>query len=154
MKLMSLPPERVRELWIIVEKWVNDATSRSNGRYTPEDVLAGVESGHMQMWLAWEEEEKKALAVAVTQLVTYPTGQKWADILITTGENRKAWKHLLGGLEDWAKTEDCAGFQIMARTGWARELKDYKKSHVFLEKTFDKTPEPELEGAVVLEGAE
>lgn len=134
MKLVQIPPEAARQTWTLVEAWVADATGRSNGRFTPEAILAEIEAGNQQLWIVWDNEKAEARAVGVSQLLAYPTGMKVADIIILTGEGRKDWKHVLASLEEWAKGQGCGISQVLARRGWARELPDYKMSHVLLEK--------------------
>ena len=134
MKLVQIPPEAARQTWPLIDAWIEDATGRSNGRFTPDAILAEIESGDQQLWIVWNTEKAEARAVGVSQLLVYPTGMKVADVIILTGEGRKDWKHVLTSFEEWAKEQGCGIAQVLARRGWARELPDYKMSHVLLEK--------------------
>ena len=134
MKLVQIPPETARDVWPLVHSQIDDSAKRSNGRFTTESILEEIEEGRQQLWVIWDEDGRSVRAVGVTQLIIYPSGMKVADVVILAGEGRKDWKHLVEVAEDWARREGCGLFQMYARKGWAKEMKDYKLSHVLLEK--------------------
>ena len=42
--------------------------------------------------------------------------------------------HLISEVEDWARTQGCDIMEAEARPGWARSMKEYKKTRIILEK--------------------
>lgn len=143
MKLIQIPPDSIEQTWPLVANWISDAIERSNGRHTVESTIDSLQKDLAQLWLAWDEEKKEAQAVAITQLVFYPSGMKVADFIIGTGKNKGMWKHLMTEMEDWAKAEGCGLIQLYCRKGWARELPSFKLSHVLLEKRIELEEEEE-----------
>ncbi len=137
MKLVRIPPAHARQTWPLVQERIKAVADRSNGRFTEETILRAIEAGEDQFWVGWDEGKREVRAVMTTTLSQYATSFKTADILIVTGEGRKEWKHLIGDVEAWAKSQGCGVVQVYARKGWARELPDYKLSHVLLEKRLD-----------------
>ena len=134
LKLVQIPSDAARQTWVLVEEWIGDAAKRNGERYTSDTVLVDIEAGDMQLWIIWDTKETKAQAVIISQLLEYPTGVKAADIILLTGDNRREWKHMLSTFEEWAKEQGCGLVQATLRRGWARDLPDYKCSHVLLEK--------------------
>jgi hypothetical protein len=132
--LAAIPQTQVEATWPIVQKWVQEATERSNGRYDEPSIIIGLMEGRYQLWTVWDEDRKKVKAVVVTQLLVYPTDLKAVDIIVVTGKYREDWKHLIKDLEAYAQDEGCELVQAFARPGWQKELADYKMSHVLLEK--------------------
>lgn len=118
----------------MVNAWVKRATDRSLGRYDVASIIDGLMAEKYQLWLIWDEELKKPKGCAVTQILIYPTGLKALDLIIVTGRHRKDWVHLMADLEQFGRNEGCGINQAMARPGWEKELPDYNKSHVLLEK--------------------
>jgi hypothetical protein len=134
MRLVQIPSEAVAQAWPLIGGWIKDATERSGGRFSQDAIFEELRQERQQLWIVWDGEKNKAMAAGVSQLIVYPTGLKVADVIILTGESRQAWKHLVGKFEEWATSENCGVVQIFARRGWARDLTDYKMSHVLLEK--------------------
>lgn len=136
MKVKKIRPDMLEGIWPLIDKYVKDATSRSQGRHSPSTIFNGIFNEVYELWLAIDEtKENKVRACVVTQQIIYPTGLKSMGVLIATGESRKEWGDLvISTLEDWAMENGCSMFEMFARKSWAREFKEYKLTHVLLEK--------------------
>ncbi len=134
MKLVQIPGDKAEEAWPLVQERIEDATKRSNGRFTSESILEEIKDSRQQLWVIWDDKKRDVRAVGVSQLLIYPSGLKIADVVILTGDGRKEWKHLVEEFEAWARREECGLIQMYARKGWAKELPDFRLSHVLLEK--------------------
>lgn len=134
MKLIQIPSQHIDDVWPLVRKRIVEASGRSNGRFDEASIQQELKVKRQQLWIVWDEEKQESRAVVVTQLLVYPTGMKVADVVIVIGEGRKDWKHLVTILEEWGRKEECGLMQLFARKGWARDMTDYKLSHVLLEK--------------------
>jgi hypothetical protein len=136
MKLQRIGPEMLEGIWPLVDKYIKDATARSNGRHSPMTVFNGVFNEIYELWLVINDEaDNRVKACIVTQGVTYPTGMKALEIIIAAGDSRKEWAHMVvETLEEWAIERGCNLLEIFALKGWAREFTEYKLTHVVLEK--------------------
>lgn len=134
MQIIPIPAENAQDVLPLVREWLEKASVLSSGRFEPGHILDFIKSGQWGLWLIWDEEAKQPKAVVVTEILTFPSGLKAANIVFCIGQGRKEWVHLLGELEAWAEQQGCSLFQMWARKGWVRDFKDYKLTHVLLEK--------------------
>lgn len=122
-------------LYPLFASHLESIASRSSGRLTPDVIVATVAKQEFYAWVAMDGETKEIMALVLTQLMTAPTGLRWASIVAATGVDRKRWRdELLAKIEAWAKENDCAMIEAVARPGWERELVNYRKTHVMLER--------------------
>ena len=103
----------------------------SDSAYSIEDVIDELRSARAQLWLVMESNKIKAIVVTVIN--THPCA-KDCMIWLCAGKDRKNWIHLLSQIEDWAKAHGCDAMVVRGRSGWEKVMKDYKKTHVILEK--------------------
>ena len=136
MRLILIPSEKAREVWPMIIRWLEPAIDRSGGLSSADALLDNIVAGNNQLWVLWDEKEDTTCAAGVTQILTYPTGIKVADIVSFGGRERKKWLHLFSEVEAWAMQQGCDRIRIITRKGWARDLKDYKMTSVVLEKVF------------------
>ena len=89
----------------------------------------------MQLWVAWDNEEKKVRCVCITEVRQYPK-YKVCGCKITTGSSFKKWVDFMDFVMEWAKQEGCRKMEIHTRPGWERVLKSkgFFKTHVQLER--------------------
>ena len=127
----GIPKEHLGEYWPHVFEMIAGACGRSGGRMTPELIFNDLKSGNMQLWVA--HSNKVITACFVTQIIEYPFGSR-CKLIIGAGNGRHQWQHHVKVLEAWAKAKGCRGMESIARKGWARIFKDWKQTHVFLEK--------------------
>lgn len=132
MKLYYLRPEDVAEFWGDIEGMIADASAR-NSNYTADDIRKGAIERRYQIWIAIDQGDVRALAV--TTVKRYPL-RRVCSIMICTGKGREDWLQLLEQIEEWAKNNECAAVEPVARPGWQKVLapKGYRMTHVVLEK--------------------
>lgn len=130
--LRQVPMPFLGSIWPDVSSWIIGIVERSEGRWTVETIARQVLEGKWQLWVVWDGEAVKA--VIATELYTEDTGLKLARVVFTSGKDAAAWSHLIAELEEWARDEGAAKFEMMARKGWAKHLPAYKMTHVLLEK--------------------
>lgn len=120
----------INEWYPQIEQMVASALAHGTSRVTAEDVFLDLQTGRKQAWIAWNEGVE---ALVVTELLDTTDG-RMCSIFICTGEGRDRWISHIATIEAWAKEEGCTRMEAWARPGWERILKDYKKTHVQLEK--------------------
>jgi len=116
--------------WKVALPWIKSALDRG-GRFDPEDIEARVLCGTMQLWIAREGSEVKA--VGVTEILYYPH-IRVLSIVILTGEDRDMWLHHVSALEDYGRQHKCQRIESWARPGWKKILRDWSHTHSLLEK--------------------
>lgn len=127
----QIPTPLLGHAWPQVAEMVSGVVDRSDGRWTLDDVTTRLVSGDWQLWIVWDGTVKAVLA---TELMIEASGMRVARIVFATGSGAPKWSHLIADLEVWAKAQECAKLEMMARKGWARHLPDYKMTHVLLER--------------------
>ena len=135
MYCVKFEAEKVKEVWILVKDLIQKACDYSDGFADAEDFKKWLEQGTMQLWVAWDNEEKKVRCVCITEIKQYPK-YKVCSCKITTGNSFKQWVDFMDYVMEWAKEEGCRKMEIHTRPGWERILKPkgFFKTHVQLER--------------------
>jgi hypothetical protein len=135
MYCVKFEAEKVKEVWILVKDLIQKACDYSDGFADAEDFKKWLEQGTMQLWVAWDNEEKKVRCVCITEIKQYPK-YKVCGCKITTGNSFKKWVNFMDFVMEWAKEEGCRKMEIHTRPGWERILKPkgFFKTHVQLER--------------------
>ena len=131
-ELWIVPQDTVSLIWDSCRNHVEKATRRSGGRYTPNDIRSAVSFGMMQLWII-----KTAAfihAVGITEINKHPGGNE-LNIVLVGGEHAKYWQHLLSGIEDWGRKQNCKwviatgrrGLTHMLNDGWSETQRMYEK---------------------------
>ena len=133
--LVVFKPSEIAGVWILVEDLIQKACDRSGGFADAEDFKGWLEKGIMQLWVAFDNKEKKIKCVTVTEVKQYPK-YKVCDCRITTGTDYKSWVDFMDNVVNWARANGCKKMEIFTRPGWERILKrkGFVKTHVQLEK--------------------
>jgi len=111
--------------------WIEAALEHSGGTHDFWDIVDGIYSGHMQLWVA----DKGCL---VTEIVVYPK-KKVLNVFLGGGEMDE-----LSGMHEkvirWAKDHGCSGATITGRKGWVRAFQKFgwKPLHTTIVKEFEK----------------
>jgi hypothetical protein len=135
--LVGIPPETVDRVWPLIEERIEEACAASRGKEAAFDIRRSARHGEKQIWIAWDEAAKDALAVVVTEIAVYPR-KTVCHIQICIGERRERWQQHVSVIEAWAKAKGCRGMSLVARPGWSRVLKPfgYELTHHLVEKDF------------------
>ena len=135
MYCVKFEAEKVKEVWILVKDLIQKACDYSDGFADAENFKEWLEQGTMQLWVAWDNEEKKVKCVCITEVKQYPK-YKVCGCKITTGTSFKQWVDFMDYVMEWAKEEGCRKMEIHTRPGWERILKPkgFFKTHVQLER--------------------
>jgi len=133
MQLVRITPDNFSYLWPQIKPMLESACERSKGRFDGESSVAFMAKGLWQFWVGLEDDIVQVFAA--TEILTFPTGLMVGNIIITTGTNRRSWKHLIDDLAVWFREQGCTEQQTLARKGWARELPAFTLTHVLLERS-------------------
>ena len=110
---MTLAEELIR-----CKDWIQSALNKGGDTHNFKDVVDGVLSGKMQLWL-------NANGCAVTELVVYPN-KKVLHVFLAGGDQGQGIEQITDMHDDamaWAKEEGCSGMSIAGRKGWQKVLK-------------------------------
>ena len=64
--------EEIDKVWVFVEDYIQKSLDRSGGYADHQDIKDRIKQNLMQLWIAWEEEDRKVYAVGVTEITQYP----------------------------------------------------------------------------------
>jgi len=126
-----VPLAELNRAWPLVEPLIAASCAR-DGLYAASDVLDWLAADKMQLWLAGSV-ERGVEAAAVTEMLQHRLAKTFS-VFIVTGNDIERWLPHLGHMEAWAKEMGCTRAIQYARRGYARKLKDYRMTHVVLEK--------------------
>ena len=142
MKLIRIPTQELDKVWGLVDKDIRQALAYSGQLTDSEFVLETAKEDKFQVWILWDEIQKKTVdkyfGVVVTEIIKRKFG-KVCHIYIMTGKQRHKWQYLIKDIEDFAKKSDCRMMELIARPGWQRVLNNfgYNRTHVVLEKKIE-----------------
>lgn len=99
---------------------------------TIEDILTKLFLQRMQLWVAHEGPELQA---AMTTEIVIEPNRKIVNLCHLGGRGVNNWLGYLDTIEAWAKSNGCTAVTVSrARPGWKRLMRDYRTTHVILEK--------------------
>jgi hypothetical protein len=127
----GVPSSRLGAVWPYVEKLIAEALKRGEPCFGAEDVRKYLETGGWQLWIAYRGND--VLLACCTEILNYPN-RRVCTLPIVTGQDRDEWIEHLNTIETWAAAQGCTLMKVTARPGWRRILKDYRWTHVELEK--------------------
>lgn len=133
LKAHLIKPEEVALVWEEVEPLISRATQFSEGEMLPQDFLATLTMGGMQLWIAISGGDKVTLAM-VTQIIEYPQKKVLRVITIAGEDFKEAHERFKGGIEDFALRTGCTSMELWGRKGWKKMLPDWKDSYIVFTK--------------------
>ena len=81
----------------------------------------------MQLWVGGN-----ITYVGVTQILTYPSGKKVIDIVLTAGDELMSWlEDSNNTIYEWARQLDADQVRIMGRPGWSKMLHRIGFEHAY-----------------------
>ena len=99
------------------QKWIESALQKGGDTHDFKDIVDGVLSGHMQLWLGVK-------GCAVTEIVVYPN-KKVLHVFLAGGDKGHGIKQITDMHDDavtWGKAQGCDGMTIAGRKGWKKVL--------------------------------
>lgn len=126
----GVPPLIARQLWPRCWSLLRKVVKRfpdMHGPKTSDDVLAALERGETQLWLAWEG--KRITGAAITRLLRSDLlpGKLLCDFDYWAGENMKAWgQAMFLATRAWADRQGCDLMTWTGRRGWLRLFGGYQ----------------------------
>ena len=109
---MSIQEELLRG-----KDWIQSALNKGGDTHDFKDIVDGVISGHMQLWMG-------ANGCAVTEIIVYPN-KKVLHVFLAGGDQGQGIKQITDMHDDamaWGKQQGCVGMTVTGRKGWKRVL--------------------------------
>lgn len=122
MRAIVLKPELTGKYWPLVERWVAEALIEGKADLAPGAVRERLKRGTMQLWLAWDDESKRAKGCCVTEFAESVRGTA-CNLVVVAGTDFARWRPLLDAIKDWATQRGCVRLEAGGREGWTRLLK-------------------------------
>jgi hypothetical protein len=135
MKIYFIPHDHARAVWPRVKEHLLPAIKQSNGRWTPEYVLAGLVTGEQTLWTAVDD-DGECVGATTTEIIQYPE-KRYVALHFLGGIDFGNWyKELLEVITLYATDSQCDGIECNARFGFWTHFKHdgFKRKSVFYEK--------------------
>ena len=141
-EISAVLPSDIYLVWKYVDKFLERACKRSNGRHTIDTIYKQLIDSHANLWVVYNTNEDIVKGCVVTNFVLYPTGLKMLNILQLSGKNMEDWMEIGKPiLKDWAERNNCHGIEAVGREGMGNWLTDkdtkWKKNNLLFEMQFD-----------------
>ena len=108
------------------KEWIESALKQSGDTNDFKDIVDGVMSGHMQLWMG-------ANGCAVTEIIVYPN-KKVLHVFLAGGDKGYGIKQITDMHDDamaWGKQQGCDGMTVAGRKGWKKVLQSRGWSEQF-----------------------
>lgn len=138
MNISIIPPAVLDIVVKDAERMLMPALERSNGRFDFKSVLAMIETGHNQLWFAFDTENNPVGAL-VTVIEQYPL-RKMLNLLFCGGTDLEDWhEEMLDILEAYGRKHGCDGMELVGRYGWKPFLEKFgwEASYLVCQRTFE-----------------
>ena len=134
--LIQATPKNMGAIWPHIEDQFVAVVKGTNGDVSFDVLFQKITHGELQLWAITNE--SRIYGFALTELMINPGGVKQMAVHACTGTERVVWQDVMvETLEKFARSEGCKRIVVWARKGWQRILKDYKFTHVKLEKELE-----------------
>ena len=134
-EMHRLKPQQLEAVWPMVRPLMEEVAESYRGKQTVETLTSEILRGEVELWVVVEGNE--ILAIIGTQLCEEPSGMKTLFIKYADGRQMHKWLGMIDEFEAYARANGCEYVEMIARKGWTKRLKDYKMTHVLLEKRLD-----------------
>ena len=116
--LTGVKSDEVENIWPLIEE---DLSKAMDEKYTTKELLAGVKSKEMQLWIVYEDDI--FLGSLITQIINYPK-EKSLFIIALGGRQSDKWFVLIRELSLWAKGIGCISVEcLVKRPGMQKIIK-------------------------------
>ena len=106
--------------------WIESALKKGGETHDFKDIVDGVLSGHMHLWMGEN-------GCAVTEIIVYPN-KKVLHVFLAGGDKGYGIKQITDMHDDamaWGKQQGCDGMTVAGRRGWKKVLQSRGWSEQF-----------------------
>ena len=122
---------KLEEKLLICREWIESALRKGGDTHNFVDIVDGIISGHMQLWVGES-------GCAVTEILVYPN-KKILHVFLAGGKMGHGIDQIMDmhdSAVEFAKRENCQGMTVSGRAGWKKMLQSrgWKQQFVTLAK--------------------
>ncbi len=117
---------KLEEELIRCRKWIQSALNKGGNTHEFKDIVDGIISGNMQLWLG-------ANGCAITEIVVYPN-KKVLHVFLAGGDKGLGIEQITDMHDDaieFGKQQGCVGMTVTGRKGWKKVLQSRGWSEQF-----------------------
>lgn len=119
-RISPIRPEFIGVVWPEAVRMLTPAVSRSNGRFTLDNVQGEILRGELVLWVVLSD--KTPMAFYTTRISDYPNRRAMV-IDWLGGSDMESWLDAaVETMEDHARANRCAHLEFCGRFGWKRVL--------------------------------
>lgn len=109
-------------IWPAIEPWVAKALSHGGLVFQPPDILEGLLTRSMKLWIAFDGENIKGCCIS--EIEQFRRARVCA-VLVIGGVMAKDWLHYSEAVEAWGRSMGAEYMQGVGRFGWAKKAKPF-----------------------------
>jgi len=121
-EVIGVQRDQVADVWQHVAPMLARALEKNGDRVTLKCIREALDKEEMQLFIVVAQ--GRLLAACVTDLFTYPNGEKSLHIAFLAGSRMAKWLQFIRGLEGWAIEKGCVELCFEGRAGWERATRD------------------------------
>jgi len=117
---------KLEEELIRCREWIQSALNKGGNTHEFKDIVDGIISGNMQLWLG-------ANGCAITEIVVYPN-KKVLHVFLASGDKGLGIEQITDMHDDaieFGKQQGCVGMTVTGRKGWKKVLQSRGWSEQF-----------------------
>jgi|TARA_R100000951_G_scaffold90672_1_gene78968 hypothetical protein len=117
---------KLEEELIRCREWIQSALNKGGNTHEFKDIVDGIISGNMQLWLG-------ANGCAITEIVVYPN-KKVLHVFLAGGDKGLGIEQITDMHDDaieFGKQQGCVGMTVTGRKGWKKVLQSRGWSEQF-----------------------
>ena len=117
---------KLEEELIRCKDWIQSALNKGGNTHEFKDIVDGIISGNMQLWLG-------ANGCAITEIVVYPN-KKVLHVFLAGGDKGLGIEQITDMHDDaieFGKQQGCVGMTVTGRKGWKKVLQSRGWSEQF-----------------------
>ncbi len=119
-----VPVEYARLVWSDVCRVLTKSVETSRGKFSMDDILAGIEDGMYVLWIVLDGDD--IIAANTTRLIPYPGNQIGLAIDWLGGSRMSEWLPIMQRvMTEYARSNDCTHLEAYGRKAWGRWLGKY-----------------------------
>lgn len=131
--LYQVPPGLILHAWPLVRPLIVRALDSGEGSFHEADVAMACMTGAWQMWTAQAPKDDAPVAIAVTEIVTFPHLKKLV-IRYVAGELNLIQHHGTAVMA-FGRQNGCTMIELYGRRGWSKVLPDeWTERYVIMQK--------------------
>lgn len=131
-KIGYIRSPEIPSVWDRILPWVQSVVDLTEGRSTIASTLHSLLTGDTLLGLAYDDETLDPVGFWIARIIQYPA-VRMLNVDMLGGEDFIRWEAIMHeALAAFAKSNQCAGMELVGRKGWERQLNKFGWKNKFI----------------------